>query len=258
MAFGCTFYARNDFLKSLLKILRFLWVVGCFCLYQNILLGKNLEAITKAKKSVVTLYVLKSSPPSSKKVFAHPNDNFPSRNPQDTSSISWGSGILVAPFLLLTSYHLVEKAQKIEVAFENGTKTLGRILKTDASHDLAMIQLTSKGKLDLTPLSLDNETPPQEGESVFVIGNMWGLPQSISKGVISCLRRRLPTTSYPLIQIDAPLGPGSSGGALLNTEGNVIGLITAVFNNKDTPLGVGFAIPLQDLKVFLDSIGEAF
>jgi S1-C subfamily serine protease len=159
---------------------------------------------------------------------------------------------------VLTSDHLVKKAQKIEVVFENGTKTLGNILKTDPSHDLALIQVISERKLDLTPVPLEDQTPSQEGESVFAIGNLCGLPQSISKGVISCIRRRLPTTPYPLIQIDAPLGPGSSGGALLNTKGNIIGLVTAVFNNKDQPLGVGFAIPVQDLKVFLDSIEDAF
>jgi S1-C subfamily serine protease len=253
------FYVRNDFLKPLLKIFRFLWVVSCFCFHPNILRGENLEAIAKAKKAVVTLYVLKSSTPLSRKNFAHSSCNFrPGDPPQDTSSISWGSGVLVAPSLVLTSDHLVKKAQKIEVVFENGTKTLGNILKTDPSHDLALIQVISERKLDLTPVPLEDQKPSQEGESVFAIGNLCGLPQSISKGVISCIRRRLPTTPYPLIQIDAPLGPGSSGGALLNTKGNIIGLVTAVFNNKDQPLGVGFAIPVQDLKVFLDSIEDAF
>ncbi len=159
-----------------------------------------------------------------------------------------GSGVIVnARGEILTSLHVVEGATAIRVRFSDGTETSARILTADADHDIAV----------LTPARLPEVVVPavlgggaQIGDDAFVVGHPLGLAGSLSTGVISGVDRpfRLANgkTLVGMIQFDAAVNPGNSGGPLLNRNGQVIGIVAGLANSTgdDNFSGVGFAVPI--------------
>ncbi len=152
---------------------------------------------------------------------------------------------------ILTSLHVVDGAKKIQITFADGTKAEGQIKSTQPANDIAMVTPSALPQV-LVPATLGNPGAMQVGDEAYVVGNPFGLYSSMSAGVISGFNRvyqppSKPTPIHGLIQVDAAINPGNSGGPLLNSNGNVIGVVTGIINpTKDTFfIGIGFAVPIN-------------
>ncbi len=162
-----------------------------------------------------------------------------------------GTGVIInRDGAILTAYHVVAGASKISVTFADGTQATAQIATADPEHDLAVLQADSGPEI-VVPAVLAGSGRVQVGDEAFAVGNPLGLVASITAGVISGLNRDLRKQDgggmlHGLIQFDAAVNPGSSGGPLLNRAGQVIGIVTALANpaNNDSFTGIGFAVPL--------------
>jgi Do/DeqQ family serine protease len=157
---------------------------------------------------------------------------------------SLGSGFVFDPAgYVLTNYHVVARGSRIQVSFEDGTVYGAKVVGTDPGGDLAVLKIESEKKFAAAPLGSSSDL--MLGEPTIAIGNPFGLNQSVSMGVVSALHRPVQTEGrsyYDFIQTDASINPGNSGGPLLNADGNVIGVCSAVLA---TGQGIGFAIPID-------------
>jgi len=152
---------------------------------------------------------------------------------------------------ILTSLHVVQGADKINVVFADGTVAPATIASQEPDKDIAVLKVQVSPQL-LVPATLGNPGSLQVGDEAVVVGNPFGLMDSTSDGVISGLNRsfKLPNTDKAvggLIQFDAAVNPGNSGGPLLNRDGEVVGIVTALANPTDQKvfIGIGFAVPID-------------
>jgi len=163
-----------------------------------------------------------------------------------------GSGVVLdLAGNILTSLHVVQNATVITVTFADGSDTPATIAGRMDEKDIAVLT-TSHPPPDLIPATLGDPDALRVGDEAIVVGNPLGLRHTLTSGVISGLQRsfRLPNTSVPvngLIQFDAAVNPGNSGGPLLNTAGEVVGIVTALANPTDQSvfIGIGFAVPID-------------
>ena len=200
-------------------------------------------------------------------------------NPITQNNVALGSGFVYDKTgHIVTNYHVVEGANKVEVTFVDGDTYSARVIGGDPYTDLAVLQITDNNFSveRVVPLTIGNSSNLQAGERVAAIGNPFGLYGSITEGIVSGLGRLLPVSeaeptnpeqgilgpvkntpgfSIPnIIQTDAAINPGNSGGPLLNMKGEVIGINTAIFSNTGSYSGVGFAIPSDTLKKVVPSL----
>jgi hypothetical protein len=172
-----------------------------------------------------------------------------------TPTESAGAGVIVDPRgLVLTNQHVVGGAEEIEVQLwrRGDPRFLARVVATDASQDLALLAIFGRGPFPTVPLG--DSTAVQVGDRVVAVGTPLGLPHSASLGIVSERHRalRIGERSYPeLIQTDATINQGNSGGPLLSLRGEVIGLVTAIFAPSGASTGVAFAIPSRALAAFV-------
>ncbi len=152
---------------------------------------------------------------------------------------------------ILTSLHVVANSQSIHVTFADGTRSRAAIISSQPEKDIAVLQPGTLPQL-FVPATLGNAGTLQEGDEAYVVGNPFGLYSSMSAGVISGFDRsfRPPGTNQTiegLIQIDAAVNPGNSGGPLLNRYGQVVGIVTGIVNptNESFFIGIGFAVPID-------------
>ncbi|HJT46915.1 MAG TPA: trypsin-like peptidase domain-containing protein, partial [Nitrososphaeraceae archaeon] len=150
---------------------------------------------------------------------------------------------------IVTNYHVINGARRADVTFTDGNTYSANVVAKDAAADIAVLQITSDfSEENVAPLPLANSSAVRPGEQVIAIGNPFGLSGTITTGIVSAEGRLLPNPdtgfSIPdMIQTDAAVNPGNSGGPLLNTQGQVIGMNTAIFSSTGVYSGVGFAIP---------------
>jgi S1-C subfamily serine protease len=172
-----------------------------------------------------------------------------------------GSGFVIDQRgYVLTNFHVVQGAQTIEVSLGDKSKYTARLVGGDPRNDVALLKIDPKGR-KLTALALGDSGALQVGQSVLAIGNPFGFDSTLTTGVISALGRTVPTGDQSFIdeaiQTDAAINRGNSGGPLLNTKGEVIGMNTAIFAPTGTTAGVGFAIPINTAKrIAQDLINE--
>jgi len=163
---------------------------------------------------------------------------------RDQVRTSLGSGFVFDERgYVLTNYHVVERGSRVQVSFEDGSDYTARVVGTDPGGDLAVLKIQAEKKFPAAPLGTSSDL--LLGESAIAIGNPFGLNQSVSIGVISALHRPVHAEGrsyYDFIQTDASINPGNSGGPLVNADGNVIGVCSAVLA---TGQGIGFAIPID-------------
>jgi S1-C subfamily serine protease len=165
-----------------------------------------------------------------------------------------GSGIVIdANGTILTNYHVIENAVKVQVSFEKGQNVEAKVVGKDPSNDLAVLRIPTDG-LTLHPLTLGDSGAVQVGDPVLAIGNPFDLERTLTTGVISALQRQITApngfTIDNVLQTDAPINPGNSGGPLLNAAGEVIGLNSQIETggSGDGSVGIGFAVPINTAK----------
>lgn len=166
-----------------------------------------------------------------------------------------GSGfILDEEGHILTNYHVVEGARRLEVTLADKTKYVARFVGGDKSNDLAVVRVNAP-KARLHPVRLGDSTNLQVGQKVLAIGNPFGLAGTLTTGVISSLGRSIRAENNRLIenviQTDASINPGNSGGPLLSSRGEVIGINSQIYSPSGGSVGLGFAIPINSAKVIL-------
>ena len=151
---------------------------------------------------------------------------------------------------ILTNYHVVKDARIIQVTLYDGKSYVARLVGQDPVNDIALLQVKAP-VTRLKPVSLGNSAQLKIGQKIFAIGNPFGLERTLTVGIISSLNRTLPThngrTMKSIIQVDAALNQGSSGGPLLNTSGQLVGMNTAIASRTGENTGVGFAIPANTI-----------
>ena len=165
-----------------------------------------------------------------------------------------GSGVIVSPNgYILTNNHVVEGADEIEVVLNDTRKAKASVIGTDPDTDLAIL------KIDLNKLPvivLGNSDALQVGDQVLAIGNPFGVGQTVTGGIVSALgRNQLGINTFEnFIQTDAAINPGNSGGALVDVNGNLMGINTAIYSRSGGSMGIGFAIPVSTAKQVLEGI----
>ena len=165
----------------------------------------------------------------------------------------YGAGVLVRrDGMVLTSLHVVEGGLSLHVRLADGRELPAKIHAEDASIDLALLKIDA-ADLDVPAAEFVDDSGVSVGETVLAIGNPYGLPGSVTTGVLSARGRRhvVAGNSAALLQTDAAINPGSSGGALVNLKGEVIGLVNAILTKTGGDQGVGFAVPSSELKFAL-------
>ncbi len=165
-----------------------------------------------------------------------------------------GSGVIVsADGYILTNNHVVEGAGEIEVVLNDSRKTIAKVIGTDPDSDLAILKIS----LDRLPaIVLGNSDSLQVGDQVLAIGNPFGVGQTVTSGIVSGLgRNQLGINTFEnFIQTDAAINPGNSGGALVDVNGNLQGINTAIYSRSGGNMGIGFAIPVSTAKQVMQSI----
>ncbi len=211
----------------------------------------TLEAIyAKVSPSVVTINVVVNGAASSSQGFGQ------NGGPQQAlgSGFMWDNqGHIV------TNNHVVADATSLEVTFMDGRTVTAKVVGTDPYSDLAVIQVTPPSGMAWNPVVMGDSTQVKVGQTAVVIGNPFGLQNTMTTGIISGISRSLPadlsgnstgpTYSIPdIIQTDAAINPGNSGGVLLNTQGEVIGVTSAIESGSNSNSGIGFVIPAAIVK----------
>jgi len=174
-----------------------------------------------------------------------PGDDDALDDGDDDGPIGLGSGVIVSPEgYVLTNNHVVEDATDIEVQLTDGRKARAEVIGTDPETDLAVLRI----KLDKLPVMLLGEVKSLEvGDAVLAIGNPFNVGQTVTSGIVSALgRNQLGINTFEnFIQTDAAINPGNSGGALVDAQGRLLGINTAIYSRSGGSLGIGFAIPIS-------------
>ena len=180
-------------------------------------------------------------------------DPFEGDSAQKSSGL--GSGVIVShDGYILTNHHVVEAADQIEVALADGRKAKAHIIGSDPETDLAVIKIDLQG--DIPAITFAAADQAQVGDIVLAIGNPFDVGQTVTMGIISALKRnRLGLNTFEnFIQTDAAINPGNSGGALVDVNGNLIGINSAIYSPNGGSLGIGFAIPISTAKIVMEQI----
>ena len=220
--------------------------------------GSFRDAARLAMPSVVNIFTSKTAAPSQNPFMDDPvfrkffGDRF---DEQQEKQVSLGSGVIVsAQGYILTNNHVVEAADEIEVALADGRKAIAKVVGTDPETDLAVVKID----LDNLPaITLGHVETAKVGDVVLAIGNPFGVGQTVTMGIISALGRNhlgILDAFENFIQTDAAINPGNSGGALIDANGNLLGINTAIYSRSGGSLGIGFAIPVTTVKSVMDAI----
>jgi len=176
--------------------------------------------------------------------------------------VSLGSGFVIdKDGHIVTNYHVIESARQIEVNFSGDDRVPARIVGFDPSTDLALLKIDAQARA-LTPLPLGDSDAVRVGDAVVAIGNPFGLERTVTAGIISALQREITApngyTIDKVLQTDAPINQGNSGGPLLNARGEVIGVNSQIEpgNVGTGNLGIGFAVPSATLREVVSQLRE--
>jgi S1-C subfamily serine protease len=153
---------------------------------------------------------------------------------------------------VVTNYHVVEGAKKVQVSFSDSELMDATVIGTDPSTDIAVLKIKGAWARSLTPLTLGSSSAVQVGDAVVAIGNPFGLERTVTAGIVSALQRRITAPNKfqidEVIQTDAAINHGNSGGPLLNANGDVIGVNAQIESESGGNVGIGFAIPIDTVK----------
>jgi serine protease Do len=264
-----TFLPLPDKLRSTLR-LQFLFPAICImvqailCLIYGTPLGAaedNLvEVVEKVSRTIVNIKTEELVTSSDEAKKANPFRRlFADVVEEEEIYENIGSGVVLDPKgIIVTNEHLISRATRIRVKFINGSEYDAQVLGSDPEFDIALLTISDEDQFP--SLKPTKRGPARVGERAIVIGNPYGLSSSVTMGVVSALGRNLRIENrvyVNLIQTDAAINPGNSGGALLDINGNLLGVVTAIYGEGK---GIGFAIPIEDvmnmLSEFLGSEGQ--
>jgi len=176
------------------------------------------------------------------------------RQLQEERQVGLGSGVIVSTSgYLITNNHVIEGADDIEVALSDGRSAKARVIGTDPDSDVAVLKI----ELDRLPaVAFGNVDTAQVGDIVLAIGNPFGVGQTVTSGIVSALgRSQLGINTFEnFIQTDAAINPGNSGGALVDANGNLLGINTAIYSRSGGSMGIGFAIPVSTARQVMESL----
>jgi serine protease DegQ len=217
-------------------------------------LGGYREAAGRAMPAVVNILTSKNlgqNHPLRKDPFFR---RFFGDGPPRGQQSSLGSGVIVSTSgYILTNNHVIEAADQIEVVLADGRKARAKVVGTDPETDLAVIRIEAD-KLPVIVLGHDEQA--RVGDVVLAIGNPFGVGQTVTMGIISALgRNNLHINNFEnFIQTDAAINFGNSGGALIDANGNLIGINSAIYSQTGGSVGIGFAIPVTTAKSVMEAI----
>ena len=222
------------------------------------------EIAEKSSPAVVGLFsekiVVSRYSPMRQRPFGDPFDDdffdfffrrhFPQRRPQPRSrpksrQMTQGSGFIVSSDgYILTNNHLVREAEKVTIKLSDGREFKNaKVIGTDPESDVAVVKIDAEG---LSFLELADSDKLKVGEWVLAIGNPFGLSHTVTSGIVSATGRRMGLSEYEdFIQTDAAINPGNSGGPLINLDGKVVGINTAIVTRTGGSMGIGMAIPIN-------------
>ena len=176
---------------------------------------------------------------------------------EDNAPAGLGSGVIVSPEgHILTNNHVIEDADDIEVVLADGRRSAAKVIGTDPDTDLALLKI---GLDKLPVIVLGQSEQLQVGDIVLAIGNPFGVGQTVTSGIVSALgRNQLGINTFEnFIQTDAAINPGNSGGALVDVNGHLMGINTAIYSRSGGNMGIGFAIPVSTAQqVMRELIGK--
>jgi putative serine protease PepD len=169
-----------------------------------------------------------------------------------------GTGFVIdAEGHVVTNEHVVDESETVEVRFATGGEEQGRVVATDPSTDLAVVQVDLAGH-DVTPIRLGSSADVEVGDSVYALGNPFGLERTFTAGIVSAVDRDIQApnnfTINDAIQTDAPVNQGNSGGPLLDTTGNVIGVVSQIASETGGNVGIGYAVPSDTVRSVVDAL----
>ncbi|MCB2081307.1 MAG: Do family serine endopeptidase [Rickettsiales bacterium] len=215
------------------------------------------DAVAKAQPAVVNIYSTKIVTQNVHPLLADPNirrffglNEAPRRQRMESSL---GSGVIVSPSgYVLTNNHVIAGADEIRVALSDGRETLATVVGTDPETDLALLFIEMP---DLPAVTLAKSDAVRVGDVVLAIGNPFGVGQTVTSGIVSALARTtVGVADYQFfIQTDAAINPGNSGGALIDMQGRLVGVPSAIYSKTGGSLGIGFAIPATMVRSILHS-----
>ena len=175
--------------------------------------------------------------------------------PGDRAQRSLGSGVIVdASGIVVTNHHVIESAETVRIALADKREFDAEVLLRDQRSDLAVLRIKD-GRERFPAVELGNSDETEVGDIVLAIGNPFGVGQTVTQGIVSAVARtQIGVSDYQFfIQTDAAINPGNSGGALVDLAGRVVGINTAIYSRSGGSLGIGFAIPVNMVRVVVES-----
>ncbi|MEO5571767.1 MAG: Do family serine endopeptidase [Bacteroidia bacterium] len=214
-----------------------------------------------AEKTVPAVVYVKTTYPQRNANYYNPFQGFFYGNSQEQQpQQSTGSGVIISEDgYIVTNNHVVDNAAKVEVTLDDKRSYTAKVIGTDPSTDLALLKIEQK---NLSFIPYGNSDDVKVGEWVLAVGNPFNLTSTVTAGIVSAKGRNihiLDNRSFPLesfIQTDAAVNPGNSGGALVNTNGELVGINSAIASNTGAYAGYSFAIPVNLVKKVMDDIIE--
>jgi serine protease DegQ len=214
--------------------------------------GSLSEAARKAMPAVVSINT--SAARARHPLQQDPWFRFFHGEPDEQAPAGLGSGVIVSPEgHVLTNNHVIEDAEGIEVILMDGRKTSARVIGTDPETDLALLKIELA---NLPVIVLGQMEALQIGDIVLAIGNPFGVGQTVTSGIVSALgRTQLGINTFEnFIQTDAAINPGNSGGALVDVQGHLMGINTAIYSRSGGNMGIGFAIPVSTARQVMEGL----
>ncbi len=165
-----------------------------------------------------------------------------------------GSGVIVAPEgYLLTNHHVIENATEIEVQLTDGRSAAATVVGSDPETDIAVLKIELPGALPV--MRLGDVRALRVGDPVLAIGNPFNVGQTVTAGIVSALDRTGAGSQFQnFIQTDAAINPGNSGGALVDANGSLVGINTAIFSRSGGSMGIGFAVPVDTARSVMEQL----
>jgi serine protease Do len=204
------------------------------------------DVVQRVLPSVVSVW--------SSRVSRMPMGFFPGGS-RDLHQEGLGSGVVIAPGIVITNNHVVEDATELKVTTSDKHELEAKVIGTDPKSDLAVLQV-SGDTAKLVPIALGDSSRLRLGDVVLAVGNPFGVGQTVTMGIVSAKgRANMGIVDYEdFIQTDAAINPGNSGGALVDMEGHLVGINTAILSRTGGSVGIGFAIPTNMAQPIIESL----